>query len=41
MPILDEIEDFFANQPEWQQRAYAALRSGLVINMTLVLNEWS
>lgn len=28
MPILDEIERFFAAQPSWQRQAYAALRSG-------------
>lgn len=28
MPILDEIEQFFARQPKWQRRAYAALRAG-------------
>lgn len=32
MPILDEIETFFAGQPEWQQRGYAALRAGQVID---------
>ena len=36
MPILDEIEAFFAGQPEWQQRGYAALRSGRAIDATLV-----
>jgi hypothetical protein len=36
MPILDEIEAFFAGQPEWQQRGYAALRSGRFVNADLV-----
>lgn len=36
MPILDEIEAYFVNQPEWQQRGYVALRSGQVTNDTLV-----
>jgi energy-coupling factor transporter ATP-binding protein EcfA2 len=36
MPILDEIETFFAGQPEWQRRGYEALRSGQVVNGTLV-----
>lgn len=36
MPILDEIEAFFAGQPEWQQRGYAALRSGQVVNDSLI-----
>lgn len=36
MPILDEIEVFFAEQPEWQQRGYAALRYGREINAALV-----
>ena len=36
MPVLDEIEAFFADQPEWQQRAYAALRSGIILNDTAI-----
>ena len=36
MPILDEIEAYFADQPEWQQRGYGALRSGQVTSDTLV-----
>jgi hypothetical protein len=36
VPILDEIEVFFAGQPEWQQRGYAALRSGRAIDATLI-----
>lgn len=36
MPVLDEIEAFFAGQPEWQQRGYAALRSGQAIDAILV-----
>ena len=36
MPILDEIETFFAGQSEWQRRGYAVLRSGQVVDATLV-----
>lgn len=36
MPILDEIEAFFAGQPDWQQRGYVALRSGQVVNETFI-----
>ena len=36
MPILDEIESFFVAQPEWQQRGYAALRSGQAVDATFV-----
>ena len=36
MPILDEIEAHFAMQPEWQQRGYMALRSGRVVDDTLI-----
>lgn len=28
MPILDEIQQFFARQSAWQRKAYAALKSG-------------
>jgi hypothetical protein len=36
MPILDEIETFFAGQPEWQQRGYAALRAGQATDDKLI-----
>lgn len=32
MPILDEIEVFFAGQSNWKRQAYAALRGGSEVN---------
>lgn len=32
MPILDEIESFFAAQPQWQRMCYSALREGTPID---------
>jgi hypothetical protein len=36
MPILDEIEAYFAKQSDWQQCGYAALRSGKALDDALV-----
>ena len=36
MPILDEIEIYFSNQSQWQQRGYAALRSGKNVDAALI-----
>ena len=36
MQLLDEIEAYFAKQPEWQRRGYAALRSGQNLDDVLV-----
>jgi len=36
MQLLDEIEAYFAKQPEWQRRGYAALRSGQNVDDVLV-----
>ena len=36
MPILDEIEAYFAKQSDWQQRGYGALRAGRVLDDALV-----
>lgn len=34
MPILDEIEQWFAQRPNWQRKAYAALRGGRQLDDT-------